>query len=1217
MSATLDSQLNQSYRTALLSYYLGQYAPKTASIKDLVTTPEDVYEYLLIDPLVTNDVTTSRVAQAISSIQQYINGISLNMEPGYTTDKLDVDQLTLWKEGASQYSVWAGEMELDTYPEDYIDPTLRSTKTTFFKDLETVLNQNQINDDTASDAVLTYLNEFEQVANLEIISGYMDGTSSESSTSIYYFLGRTRSAPYTYYWRSLDMNQSDPTTHVISMGAWSEWLEITLPLSDDTVISTARLVFFNNRLYITWFTRKAVGRDDTNTYDEIEIAINLSWLLFNGNWATPMVVQSYTEASNLPLVTNTDSAAYFSYFLADPKTGIMQICIAPDGTNFIATALDSWLNTVATESVTISTYISADKQLIIQYQLINNATTESSIASITDATYGTVEYIKFADVNIPSIRLNTLFAKELINKASISIGSLLSWGTQQTLEPALTSDGTPVAMDFNGANGLYFWELFFHMPYLVAWRLNLEQQYDAAQNWFDYIFDPAAINRGTDSTGTVIPNYWSVRPLVEGSQDEPLGDATDAPFDPDAIATAYPKHYQRAIVMAYVSNIIDNADSDYRLLTNDGLSEAKLRYCQAKDLLGSRPDVQLVTQWKPDTLPNIAAATNVSMRHFEQQLTTPLPAFRGESYAAQSVADNPNFVAPLNSQLLGYWNLLDSRLYNLRHNLSIDGTPINVPLYAAPINPTVLMQQSAQGGSLTNAASSLASTLPPYRFRTMLQSAYSAVNTLRQYGQTLLSYYERGDNLSLQEVQQQQMLDISNFTITLRQNAIDSLKADQDALQTSKEMAQQRYDHYYALYSENVSTTEQKAMDLLTDAGYEKSAAEPLLIVGGTLNMMPNRFGFTGGGVVWGAALSAAGAALQAASDAVMTSAQRMDISESYRRRRDDWRIEYQQAQSEMTTIDKQSAALNPRLTAANTALQQAQAEQANLQATLGFMQTRFTQASLYTWLTGQLSALYYQAYDAVLSLCLSTQASWQYELGDITTQFTHTNAWNDSYHGLLVGETLALNLHQMESAWLSRNQRRLDITQTVSLASLLGTDDKTGFLAQLANGTLTFSLSESLFDASYPGHYLRQIATVTVSLPTLINPNQDVIATLTQTSSSTLLKADLNGVKYLNDSNTGNPNNILQNPRANQQVALSLGLNASGLFELSFGDPRYLPFEGTGAVSSWQLAFPNPTSEEQTALLATLKDIIIQVHYTALNGGASFATAVSGLYLS
>jgi hypothetical protein len=54
------------------------------------------------------------------------------------------------------------------------------------------------------------------------------------------------------------------------------------------------------------------------------------------------------------------------------------------------------------------------------------------------------------------------------------------------------------------------------------------------------------------------------------------------------------------------------------------------------------------------------------------------------------------------------------------------------------------------------------------------------------------------------------------------------------------------------------------------------------------------------------------------------------------------------------------------------------------------------------------------------------------------------------------------------------------------------------------------------------------------------------------------------------------------------------------------------LPFEGTGAVSSWQLVFPNAdTDDEQKALLKSLNDVIVQVHYTALYGGATFEQSV------
>ncbi|MCC8383583.1 hypothetical protein GPY51_04050 [Photorhabdus laumondii subsp. laumondii] len=37
------------------------------------------------------------------------------------------------------------------------------------------------------------------------------------------------------------------------------------------------------------------------------------------------------------------------------------------------------------------------------------------------------------------------------------------------------SQSTPV--DFQGANGQYFWELFFHLPFLVSYRLCEERRY--------------------------------------------------------------------------------------------------------------------------------------------------------------------------------------------------------------------------------------------------------------------------------------------------------------------------------------------------------------------------------------------------------------------------------------------------------------------------------------------------------------------------------------------------------------------------------------------------------------------------------------------------------------------------------------------------------------------------------------------------------------------
>nr|VUD23045.1 Uncharacterised protein [Salmonella sp. NCTC 7297] len=192
-------------------------------------------------------------------------------------------------------------------------------------------------------------------------------------------------------------------------------------------------------------------------------------------------------------------------------------------------------------------------------------------------------------VTISPIRLNTLFAKELINKANVSIDDLLAWDTQLTLEPAMTSGASPTPMDFYGANGLYFWELFFYMPWLVASRLSQEGNYADAQKWFNYIFDPSACGRANSNADYPEPDYWSVRPLVEANAQESLAALILNPDDPDMIAKADPVHYQKAIAMAYLANLIAAGDADYRLLTNGWTCPGQTALCTSQNAAWSPP----------------------------------------------------------------------------------------------------------------------------------------------------------------------------------------------------------------------------------------------------------------------------------------------------------------------------------------------------------------------------------------------------------------------------------------------------------------------------------------------------------------------------------------------------------------------------------------------------------------------------------------------------
>ncbi|WP_338925476.1 hypothetical protein IHE33_07985 [Mycetohabitans endofungorum] len=168
-------QLDESRRDALVQFYLGQIAPEQGIAAGQLTTPEDLYQYLLLDNQVSAKVTTSWVAEAIVSLQQYIHGIYNGMEPGHATQAYDREDIDYWRHWQALYSVWGANQLLQSYPENYIDPTLRIKKTKIFKEFESSIAQARINSDRVRDAVLDYLRCFEEVSNLKVLSGYIDG----------------------------------------------------------------------------------------------------------------------------------------------------------------------------------------------------------------------------------------------------------------------------------------------------------------------------------------------------------------------------------------------------------------------------------------------------------------------------------------------------------------------------------------------------------------------------------------------------------------------------------------------------------------------------------------------------------------------------------------------------------------------------------------------------------------------------------------------------------------------------------------------------------------------------------------------------------------------------------------------------------------------------------------------------------------------------------
>lgn len=191
-----------------------------------------------------------------------------------------------------------------------------------------------------------------------------------------------------------------------------------------------------------------------------------------------------------------------------------------------------------------------------------------------------------------------------------------------------------------------------------------------------------------------------------------------------------------------------------------------------------------------------------------------------------------------------------------------------------------------------------------------------------------------------------------------------------------------------------------------------------------------------------------------------------------------------------------------------------------------------------------------------------------------------------------------------MEQAYIETDAQRLEIAKTISLLEL----DPMAFLQLKRTGRCEFFLTEALFDYDFPGHYCRQVKTIALEFD--VAEGVFVNATLTQLNHKTVLKPDAIAVSYLLEPKDQPPTTICSDWKANQQVVLSHHdqyEKNNGMFELRFDNDRYLPFEGTGAVSLWRLELNGKRG-------AVNLNELVDIKYTALNGGSAFAEAVKGL---
>jgi hypothetical protein len=323
--------------------------------------------------------------------------------------------------------------------------------------------------------------------------------------------------------------------------------------------------------------------------------------------------------------------------------------------------------------------------------------------------------------------------------------------------------------------------------------------------------------------------------------------------------------------------------------------------------------------------------------------------------------------------------------------------------------------------------------------------------------------------------------------------------------------------------------------------------------------------------------------------------ANRASILGGYDRRFDDWKLQERLAKKELLQIGKQIVAAEIRKEIAETDLKNHELQIDNAKKTDEFMRSKFTNKELYDWMIGQISSVYFRAYQLAHDFAKKAERSYRFELGN-DDSFISYGYWDSMKKGLQSADHLIHDIKRMETSYLDKNKREYEITKYISLSML----DPLALIKLRATGVCDFEVPEVLYDMDHPGHYFRRIKSVSISLPCIAGPYTSVSARLSLVSNK-YRKNITPGAQYGED--IGNDERFVYNIGAIQSIATSNAQNDSGMFELNFRDERYLPFEGCGAISSWRLELPKEVRQFD---YNTISDVILHVKYTAREGGSS-----------
>jgi len=537
-------------------------------------------------------------------------------------------------------------------------------------------------------------------------------------------------------------------------------------------------------------------------------------------------------------------------------------------------------------------------------------------------------------------------------------------------------------------------------------------------------------------------------------------------------------------------------------------------------------------------------------------------------------------------------------LYKIRTCRNFAGMKRELEPYAAPTDTQTGLPSIGTGGQLFLPGTTVLRPTP-YRFSILIERAKQMVGIAQQIESAFLSALEKHDTEAYMLLKARQDVQLARAGVRLQDLRVTEAKTGVKLAELQEQRAEIQSETYQEWIDGGLLQMEQDMIDWygsLMGAQIISINAQGVL----TGVTMPEKFLLPG---AYGLAVAYQTAnAVKATAEMFAAVAQAninvLNVKISLERRKQEWGLQKRLADQDILIGAQQINIAEDHVRVVGQERVIAQMGADNAEATVDFLHNKFTNTDLYDWMIDILEGIYRFFLQNATSMAQLASNQLAFERHETPPPYIQSNYWQSpsqnvdnsngtggsglDRRGLTGSARLLQDIYQLDQYAFDNNKRKLQLSKTISLSQLSPVE----FQRFRETGVMKFATPLEMFDRDFPGHYLRLIHKVRVSVIALIPPSQGIRASLT---ASGLSRVVIGGDIY---------QTILVR-RDPQMVALSSPNNATGLFDLDPQSEMLVPFEGMGVDTNWELRMPKVSNGFS---YDTLADVLLAIEYTALN---------------